>query len=272
MSLTANNLSIIYEYCFLKEKLKLKLIHSYFHNWNITKLDYIYNRLLDGNSLKLFPNLTKLSDYRLTFKNNDIKHLTNLTYLDIEDNPCLTYDSIKNMTKLQYLNIADTYITDKGLQKLTNLTCLTCSYNFLTDKSLSKLVKLKELNIFDTCSIYFDYSNDIKYCFKFLTNLNHLNITNCNIVDDDLKYLTNLTFLGLGETQYITNNLMSHLTKLVKLCIYQRVNITLDGIKKLPNLKHIYISSNYRPKIRTGDLKNLGFKQYKFDLNSYEKK
>lgn len=126
----------------------------------------------------------------------------------------LFIQALPNLTKLTSLEVSQLISVERGILKnLTNLTSLQICHGY-----------------------HFD---DIEY----LTNLKILKTLagSCNIVDETIKNLSNLTSLHLIET-HLTASAIRHLTNLT----YLRINPTpfLKDFKVFPNLCHLVIDKS----------------------------
>jgi len=113
-------------------------------------------------------------------------YLTNIQWLDANNNPNITDSGIKGLTNLQRLYASyKSNITDVGIKGLTNLQRLNAYGNRnITDAGIKGLTNLQHLYAYDNPNI-----TDIKH----LTNLQRLNVGNPNITD---KGLTNLQWFN----------------------------------------------------------------------------
>ena len=130
----------------------------------------------------------------------DLKHLTNLINLSLNNTTIINIKEFSNLVNLESLYLYDVALTDVSfLQSLTNLTSLSLIGNEITDMSfLQNLTNLESLSL---------ASNGIKdiSILSNLTNLTNLNLYNNNITDiSALSNLTNLTNLNLSSN-YITD-------------------------------------------------------------------
>lgn len=208
---------------------------------------------LEGLVLKNFSNasgvlisylglksLTKLQlldiSYNSSICDNDIKHLTNITHLNVAGTN-ITDDSITNFGLLETLYLDNNvHVTDKSLKYLTNLKNLYLWENdVITDVGICHLTSLTDLDISN--------NNNITK-ISHLTKLNILSLAeNYVISDDELSKMTMIKWLSLVGNYLITDN---SLTKLTKLCTLDMryhgyTRISVDSIKKLPNLTKLIL-------------------------------
>jgi hypothetical protein len=140
---------------------------------------------------------TSLTDFELGWleiTNADIemlKHMTNLTYLDLRYNQISDLNSLAGLTNLTELLLFGNQITDiSPLTKLTNLTILLAE-----DNQISDITALAELS-----------------------NLVDLDLRNNNISDiGALSKLTNLEYLSLGDNP-LTQTQIDELQKALPNC------------------------------------------------------
>ena len=116
----------------------------------ITSLDLYYNKVITVLNPSIFYNLTSLRINRKS-TNDIITGLTNLKYLQLEDNQIITDDGISNLKNLTLLSLGNSsIITDEGISKLENLKSLNLSYmcgNLITDNGISNLVNLTSIDL-----------------------------------------------------------------------------------------------------------------------------
>lgn len=184
---------------------------------NLTKLDIANARWIRDDGIARLENLTWLKT-NASITDIGLMNLTNLTALYLPVKICVTDESITNLTKLTTLESWDTDLTPSGLNALTNLTSLalgSTQHNF--DGAVVRLPNLVHL-IFGSGA-------------------------RCNISDDGLKYLTNLTHLDLSNDSWISDLGIQNLTKLQTLCLADAYNrVTSSGVSQLVNLTKLDIS------------------------------
>jgi len=169
------------------------------------------NRKISINTIKYLPLHSLHLSLNKTFKDEDIKLLTNLKNLSL-DYSNITDNGIQNLTNLQVLH-ASKYITDNGINRLTNLEILYPQpYNKGSIKGTS---------------------------FKHLNKLRILN-ADASMNEEHIKNLTNLEWLMLS-CKNITGSSFKFLPKLKIISINSNLKILAKYIKILPNLKQIRI-------------------------------
>lgn len=182
-----------------------------------------------GNSfrknLHLIPKLRKLSlAHNTGITNESLSYLTNLTTVDIEENP-------------KY--ICQNPITSEGISCLTNLTKLNLKRNTTIDgEGFSCLTNLKKLSLL--CNEFFD--NDALQHMTFLT---YLDLTmNETISDQSVSHLTNLETLILGAEFAVSDISLNLLTNLTDLQFEVNHDITDGAVSKLTKLKSLMLADN----------------------------
>jgi hypothetical protein len=96
--------------------------------------------------------LFKPSSYRTTctITNKEVKELTNLEFLLIQNDGRITDEGIKDLTNLRSLYLDNDDITDEGIKNLTNLEALHAYNNKITDEGIKNLINLKYLYVMGT--------------------------------------------------------------------------------------------------------------------------
>ncbi|MFB2923708.1 MULTISPECIES: leucine-rich repeat domain-containing protein [Aerosakkonema] len=172
-----------------------------------------------------------------------LSNLTNLTYLNLDNNQITDVRGLFNLTNLTYLNLAGNQITDiSGLSTLTNLTDLCIDNNQITDISgLSTLTNLTYLNLSN------NQITDISG-LSSLTNLTQLYLDNNQITDiSGLSTLTNLTILYLDNNQITDISGLSTLINLTHLGLRNNPVIDLSPLRSLNNLNSAFVYDFYLP-------------------------
>lgn len=206
-------------------------------------------KLDSNNTISLNTTLIELSELRLkclilegdrSIIDDQIKHLTTLSLLNLTFNKLITNNGISNLTSLTTLSLScNKMITDDSLQLLTNLNALAliCNYK-ITNNSLRLLTNLMYLDL------SYNYTIDDNG-ISMLTNLRQIDITSCNrITNNGISMLTNLKNLGLCKNQIITNSGIGNLTKLRYINLSKNSLITNDGVKNLTKLEHMCLYKN----------------------------
>lgn len=230
---------------------KLKYLHAG-SNPNITKINYLTN--LEKLNISCFkPGNQAWVQSGVT--SNQLLNLTNITWLNLCENPIIS--NISYLTNLKTLNLAThhTYLEIQNSDLLNlNLTSLNLSGNHQITK-ISHLTNLKKLNI-NSCDIPdFElknmdlirldaYYNQNIYNISHLTNLKHLDISHTYINSNNLKNI-NPFYLNVNGCSNITD--INHMTNLTHLrARYEWCGLSNSGINKL-KIKLIIAWSN--PKI-----------------------
>lgn len=183
MLLTHNNKTIIFEYCNLLEKVKLKGINNDFNKYY--KIEYLepqYEQKLTSDSLKLFPNLTKINIWNtnITGKFNDNyipKFLKKKYILDIDN---LNIDELKmffdmlikfcyTTTDIKYVLYKSSFFTKKDKNKKETPKYIPknqndVNYEFVYNKNI-------KLSDFKDCFASFGNDKNKKTEFNIFKNL-----------------------------------------------------------------------------------------------------
>ena len=219
--------------------------------------------------------LTELILSNLELTDSDIKELskmTNLTYLNLEDNQIsdisvlsgltnltylyLDYNQISNISALSglknltYLRLDGNQISDiSALSELTGLTGLVLSGNQISDISaLSGLMRLENLQLGE------NQIRDISV-LSGLTNLDDLWLNDNQISDiSALSELTNITYLHLYRNQISDISALSGLMNLTSLSLYENQISDISALSGLTNLT--YLDLEYNP-IPESDIESL---------------
>lgn len=238
----------------------------------VTELTIQHNCCIKENVEK-FTNLRKLEIFdRVLIGDNEIKHLTQLTSLDIYCNNTITIQSIRFLTNLVNLKV-NKFIRQENLAYLTRLHtlslghihygCITeihhlpnlTSLSLVSDKLIqdSELIKLCSTLLFLNLSGNFSITNDGLSKMTALKTLildqnSNLKInnewnTNDDITDKGLSNLTNLTSLSLVDNEIITDVCLMKLTNLQWLNISYNKTITFVSISVLKSLKELIFTS-----------------------------
>ena len=183
---------------------------------NLTNLSLVWNSKITGSCV------------------NNLTNLTHLRYLQGRyGNSKVNFDKLTNLRSLN-LDFDDS-ISDDKLSKLTNLTHLSLDENGkITNKGISTLSNLTSLVLIDNNNGIDDIGLDN------ITNLRYLSLQDWNITDNYVSRLTNLTYLSLGSSGWITNMGISNLQSLICLNISPlKYKIASNGYSHLQNLKYV---------------------------------
>ena len=232
---------------------------------NLIELHLGLNQISDVSPLKHLTNLTYLDLHR-NQRISDVsplKDLTNLTWLSLRGNLISDMSPLKHLARLTYLHIGYNRISDVSpLKDLTNLTFLNLDHNQISDVSpLKYLTNLIYLHIDD------NKISDMSP-LKYLTNLTFLNINDNQILDiSSLKDLTNLTSLNLHGNGLLDVSTLQHLTKLQILRLHENLITDISPLKDLTKLSVLKLHENKISDV--SPLKNLT-ELTKLDLHSNE--
>lgn len=188
---------------------------------NLESLDLDSSSIEDISIIKTLTNLKELKisnclDIKdITFlKESNIESLTISNLSSVEDFSFIK--EMKNLKKLSISNCENCHIT---LDMLAGLDLRELSLNFVDIQDLTNISKMK--------------------------NLERLQINGCNVKNiDQFRELTNLTNISVSDC------LISDATSLYELNNLTRIDLrnnSIDNfdITKFPNLKSIYVNSNY---------------------------
>ena len=183
-----------------------------------------------------------------TLVNIETLDLTHCHLFTIQD-----FSSILYLNKLKFLIfygcelLTDEILNDEvlvHLSKLINLTYLDLSFCGITSlSSLSTLVNLISLRL-GKCSQLTDHGFSYISC---LTNLTYLDICECDLTDDSLALLSNLTkltYLNLFMSKCSKLSFLNPLVNINHLDLSMCDNITNDELKSifnLTNLRKLYL-------------------------------
>lgn len=180
-----------------------------------------------GESLQPLQNLKgadlqALKLNKLTFKEDDLKYLTEMTglkriELDSTDVGDQGLKTIAKLPSLVYITLARSLVTGKTLADLAplkQLTDLQLGHNAISDGNLNGVTSIQSLKVFQ--------------------------VQSCQLKDKDLEpigHLKNLESLTLHENKKITDNGLKYLAKLPNLHYLDvgQTSITINGLKVLKN-------------------------------------
>lgn len=194
----------------LDEERDSKLLDLIFDNACFNVVAY------DMYDLKIHQHFKQVKTYiKFPIDNNtylkDIINVSNIVELNLAGN--VTIDSIP-FTNLLHLNIGgNVLITDDMLKLLIHLISLNLeNNNLITDEGIKNMYQLERLNLDDTFNI------------EKISHLKTLNVlylyNNGGIEDEELKQLSSLTYLDLGENTLVTIESLSSLDKLQGLVLH----------------------------------------------------
>lgn len=165
---------------------------------------------IENHDLNHLAQLETLSLINCPITDYDIRHLYNLTYLDISNNTHIR--NIKHLQKLKFLNISGTLIQDQELYTLDQLEYIDVSNTPIT--SLNACHKLH--------TIIADHKN-------------------CKLTNGGIFMLDNIQILSLNDNENITD--LTNKTSLTSLSLIDNKRISNDT---LPNsdLKELHLSNN----------------------------
>lgn len=193
---------------------------DYFVSFYCTRMYPFINTpfvIANGNTnLSLLERRTYIKALKICnhkFGDNHLINLSNLEYLEFQNNPMFITDiGFNNMSNLKILHCRNSYkMNDYILYKLTGLIELDCrNCPYVTDKSLSLLVDLVKLVCTD----------------------------NSNLNTSFVRYLTKLEELTIDSTVQNYRSAISNLVNLKRLTL-NKDNISPDIIKILPKLEYV---------------------------------
>ncbi|MBO4878431.1 MAG: leucine-rich repeat domain-containing protein [Ruminococcus sp.] len=232
---------------------------------------------LDSNKIQFTESLSNLtylqiltlSNNSITDASNTLKGLSELTYLDL-DNNCLTSYDLSNHKLLTHFLIENQNVNGNSLQFLNNVASapglveLRLGGNSLESKTVNAIASLKELNYL---SLSGTKITDLSF-LSDLTKLNHLELANCDIpqyvestsedfVSEDtqttktnnLQYIAAhpaLTILDLsGNTDLHDISLLSALTNLRAFYINYVEIKDASAVEKMTRLRYISMQDSH---------------------------
>eukprot|EP01127_Copromyxa_protea_P021555 TRINITY_DN7450_c0_g1_i1.p1 TRINITY_DN7450_c0_g1~~TRINITY_DN7450_c0_g1_i1.p1 ORF type:complete len:523 (-),score=73.41 TRINITY_DN7450_c0_g1_i1:17-1585(-) len=176
----------------------------------------------------LLPKLTTLSiENHVLVTDQDILGLTNLTALNMRNNPSVTVTRCK---KLRAVNIADSDTMLQQLQELPDLQTLVCTPS---PSEIGELTKLTNLTVLDLVGT--SLQPDMAHHF---TNLRVLHSEPCAGDNSWLSELTNLNFLALAINEYSSSD-FSFLSRMTNLRCLWLINEKEPSPSPLPHLPFV---------------------------------
>lgn len=224
---------------------------SYFnHLPKLTSLD------TQGCKFKLtlqpaFLKLTHLSvDHSNAPSDDDLRQLTNLTYLSIRSVSGATNYGLETLTNLRVLDLYQLDLTDEVCKYLPNLEELSMTFCLLSAQGISQFKKLTTLYVIG--------GKNMKTLegLEQLPLLHTVHITYCEIHDSDLRYLPHVRRLVLYSTSRIRGHGLCELKHLEYLALYELSlqDEDMDCLLDLPaNIIYMYrcreVSSNKKKEL-----------------------
>jgi len=209
--------------CILLKFLNCKTVMLY----DYRDIDYIIPYLRNCNRVTLFGS---------TFSYKILESLDNCSKLDLslstikdmEDGEPLKCETIKvHQCKLA--------VSEQHFHMLSMCHQIDLFRTTITDVGISKLTNVRNLRVAFCKKI-------IGTSFVTLANLVALKCSYTGVVDDSIKYLTNLVNLNVSGCSAITNNGIRSLVQLKRLSASGCKKITDDGIKHLINVRWFNLS------------------------------
>lgn len=221
-------------------------------------------------TLRHFEDLRELDLFEVPGANNvtdsALEKLSNLKWLQLHVGQAITDDGIKFLTNLKFLNANESLITDEGICHLTKLKHLMVHGECfgITDAGLRSLENLTALDVSNNSNItgtyfsclknleYLEMEGDSAVSEEALVSLNDEKMAlealvlrdNEYVTDEILRKLTKIVDLDLASNELITDHGISVLTNLEILCLAHNNLITLEGIRNLTKLTHIDLTGN----------------------------
>jgi hypothetical protein len=206
---------------------------------NLTSLDLMYNRHVDGWGLGKLVRLTTLVFGSLPSQIYVITKLTNLTDLTVASDLRIVSDIFPSLgTQLTHLTLFRDVecITDRNTSHLTNLTYLYLNNDGITDKCIMRMTNLTDLSIEWNAVI----SDDGLWPLINLTTLSLS--TNENILGYNMSRLVNLTELDISGNRHFEGEYLYTLTKLTNLSLLDNKKVVYYHIEHITSLKRLIIS------------------------------
>ena len=213
----------------------------------IIKLDsttyFIEDDIISDDDLKYFSNLTEVCIHNVD-NNNIMKYMYNVERLFINDFAKYTNERFMNLINLKELYTASIEKNENNdntmFNYLINLETLVCydtifGENYDIDIMFSKLVNLKTLLLFN---------NTISD--KALINATKLEKLYCRLntfTDKVFEYIPNLTYLHLGNNEFITGDTFHLIPKLKRLNLSNAKNIIIERLQVFSNLTFLNVGN-----------------------------
>lgn len=180
-----------------------------------------------------------------------IMKLRNLTFLSFHSNDKITDESLKYLTKLRtlYLSKCNIGVTNASVSSLTNLSTLSLTHHpFISDRIIENLTNLTMLTL--------DGKSTVSgQCLKRLTNLTSLSLAfNPRIDPSYVEQCTQLSCLNITQNDLFTDQCMKKLTNLTRL---KSNFIGYEGLKYLVKLVDLDIEGTHHSCLSNQDIMNL---------------
>ncbi|KAL9643083.1 hypothetical protein ABK040_003884 [Willaertia magna] len=240
---------------------QLKYLHFLHCKLNDDCLNYLNNleelkfrncKEITGECLQNFKKLSTLQVHRENKNNfvNYIEDLINLKYLLIHclgslNNP----NFMKNIINLEYLSIDLEYVPNKNIKYLENIKYLNNlkTFNVYGDGEFSSLGEYERYfsNLTNLTELRVNYIYDFSgICLLNLINLEKLNISSTEVIDEYLLNLNKLKELNISNCRNIKGNCLKNMNCLTTLHIESRNNINYESLLGLTNLKTLNCAHN----------------------------
>lgn len=227
--------------------------------------------LLTLSNIKYIRNYTNLRKLTVKYyhypsikdniiKSEDIKHLTKLESLEINEETKIDDEGIKDLVNLKRIRLYNNLtITSKAFEKLNNIKILSleCNGNITGDVikkydleilSLYSIKNLKDTDLKNQKNLkvlYLFRSNIGDNIIKHLTNLQILYIDiNNKTICEGIRNLTKLKKLSLMTNKSLTDSSIINLRELETIILPNNNNITVKSLKRFRNLSKIRIKNN----------------------------
>jgi Leucine Rich repeat len=217
---------------------------------NIRTLSHMHKCLWEGYkpfiSLKMKKNVT----------DDDLQWLHGIGSIDLSGCTLITDKALAYFNGVQSIDLSDCDgIDGDGLVHIKTAKKVSLAYTLISGCSIQVLTNAKSLDLTE-CSVDSDCLRELtvttinlSYCnieddeLSYLTQVKKINISYCfHITDDGLKYLSNAKRIDLSGCN-ITDRGLEHLSKVEIIHLADCDGITDEGLKHLKNAKEVVLSA-----------------------------
>lgn len=221
----------------------------------------------DYTGLNAFQNLINLhAGYNHEATTVDVSNLTNLKFLDFNDNNLIALD-VSNLTNLKYLSCMANQLTTLDVSNLTALYHLTCFENQLTTLNFGGVTSLAEILCNNNLLTAIDISG--------ITELTQLNCSYNQLTALDVSGLSNIVYIDCSENLLTTLNVNSLINleglncknnQLISLFVKTGKSAGQYRFENNPNLQYICTDvSNFQiiqSALDDADMNNVNYNDY----------
>mmetsp|Transcript_14808 Transcript_14808/g.16444 ORF Transcript_14808/g.16444 Transcript_14808/m.16444 type:complete len:395 (+) Transcript_14808:144-1328(+) len=140
---------------------------------------------------------------------------------------------VKTGTTIHKISLRNSGISDISLKALKSVHTINidgCSN--INEKGIKELSNVHKIIISKVC----------KGWLKHFCNTHSVSIRNNEIVDDEIRHLTNVKHLGLHRALRVSDSSLQQLVGLKKLILFDNGSITDSCLKHLTNLQHLKLA------------------------------